>query len=802
MVSMTTTGRSVRVKHLLRTSGPGAEAAHAVRRLVHAVAEWREDAVLDLTFGSHAGHLTFVLAQHGVPQPGWESDAEWALREIAALEPATEDADEDPVVVSDVVEIRSTRDIAPTLTSSVAALPGGEDQPESEGARLLRQYERARSWTPWPQPLADDLSETARLLAEHPDVMLRFRLAPATPLEIDMLGDSLVESWTGDNAHLFAYLGRPVRLQAFLATRNGHIPARAKALVRRWASGLTLTPLPPADAVLSWSGEGTLRGAVVPEGVALSILRVPAAGQEPFPGMATEHPPTRNRPLDPVPPTPRTPIRVGSARTIATDAVDAALDIQDLVRHSFIEGRSGSGKSTLLAALAREVIRQGYGCTLLDPHGTTVDQILTELPERSDRTYVVRHEDTTHPIPLDIITGDDDQIERVIDTFIEMVQLMYDAGHTGIVGPRWRRWFGLIAKAAHRALGERASLVAITEIGGDVARVAKLARAIADTDPALAKSLMDEIVNNRSNEAAEMLAWSISKLHPIVSTAQMRAILGTGHDAVDMRGFMDDGKSVLVDLASPKLGVPASRMLGALWLLKHWIALGERRAPEKPHIVIVDEAHLFQFGALPNLLAEGRKFGIGVVVATQFIGQLRPDLAESLEANAGSLFTLATGLPYAERSSIRLAGWPVEQIVRLPALTAAASLSLDGTRTEPFTLHVDHHDRMEATDARGPLAKERARSATLRSLRELWDPFAELSPVSGAEIDETLAATSRHREPPVRKVPKPPVPPPPPKFEDSSGFLDDWLAKRSSMQDDPVDTEVSTQTAPTPVDPA
>lgn len=729
-----TTDSIIEVTHLVRTENPGVAAVLAVQRLVHAVAEWEPGACLDITFGSHDDKRVLALAQYGTEQPGWESDIKWAMKAIADVEakrPGGFTGDRpDPTTV---LEVTPTRNLAPKITSFEPPITDDEPHdPAKEARRRLTEV------TPWPGPDYDSLRELAGLLAEQPGLLVRFRLAPADPLEIDILADALIGSWTREGG-LYGYLGRPVRLRTLIASTAGPVPARMRALARRWATGLSIVAVDAAVALDVWDGPpDTLVGAAVPEGVALSVLRLPAAGDKPFPGMETRHPTAEAHPLDPVPDDPETPIRLGMARSVTGRPVDVTLDVRDLVRHGFIEGQSGAGKSTLIAALVRELTRNGYGCTLLDPHGSTIDQILRELPENSEKTYVVRHEDTAHPVPIDIITGDEEQVERVVDAFAEMIQMMYDPNHEGIVGPRWRGWFGMIARACYHALGNEASLVAITEAGSDVARVKQLALAIARTKPALAKTLFDEIVNNRSSEASELLGWCVSKLRPLVSTGAMRTILGTGHDAVDVADFVDNGRTLLIDLASPVLGEQSARMLGAIWLLKHQLAMGTRQRPDRPHIIIVDEAHLFQFGALPGLLAEGRKFGLGVIVATQFLGQLRTDLAESLQSNAGTFLTLRTGLPYAVKSSIRLADWPVGELVRLPNLTAAASISRDGTMTEPFTLTIDHHARMEESGARGADAEKRAESVAGRSRADLWVRFTGMKAMTPELLDQRL----------------------------------------------------------------
>lgn len=111
-----------------------------------------------------------------------------------------------------------------------------------------------------------------------------------------------------------------------------------------------------------------------------------------------------------------------------------------------------------------------------------------------------------------------------------MVQGMHDPQHIGIVRPRWRRWFGLIAQATQLVMGEAASRLAVTEI-----------------------------VEDKSSEAAEVQAWCVSKLHPVIGTRHMCAIVGTGHDAVNTPEFMGTGRSSMIDLAGPFTGPTVDR---------------------------------------------------------------------------------------------------------------------------------------------------------------------------------------------------------------------------------------------------
>lgn len=60
------------------------------------------------------------------------------------------------------------------------------------------------------------------------------------------------------------------------------------------------------------------------------------------------------------------------------------------------------------------------------------------------------------------------------------------------------------------------------------------------------------------------------------------------------------------------------------------------RSTDRRFHVIVDEAHAVMAGSLVNMLSEGRKFGLSVTVAHQYLGQLDSEFTAALNGNVGT----------------------------------------------------------------------------------------------------------------------------------------------------------------------
>lgn len=71
-------------------------------------------------------------------------------------------------------------------------------------------------------------------------------------------------------------------------------------------------------------------------------------------------------------------------------------------------------------------------------------------------------------------------------------------------------------------------------------------------------------------------------------------------------------------------------------------------AERRPFHVYLDEFHTFTTGSLATMLAELRKYRVGLVLAHQYLTQLDPKLRDAVLGSAGTLITFRVGAEDAE----------------------------------------------------------------------------------------------------------------------------------------------------------
>jgi DNA helicase HerA-like ATPase len=108
----------------------------------------------------------------------------------------------------------------------------------------------------------------------------------------------------------------------------------------------------------------------------------------------------------------------------------------------------------------------------------------------------------------------------------------------------------------------------------------------------------------------------------------------------------------------------------------------------KEFYIYVDEFQSIATQSFITLLSEGRKFGLGLVLANQFASQIRdPRIIQSIFGNVGTVVSFRLGREDAEIMEIEM--FPEVSrfdLLNLPNYHAYIRLLLDGEPSRPFSI--------------------------------------------------------------------------------------------------------------------
>ena len=189
---------------------------------------------------------------------------------------------------------------------------------------------------------------------------------------------------------------------------------------------------------------------------------------------------------------------------------------------------------------------------------------------------------------------------------------------------------------------------------------------------------------------AVVTAPLLNKVGAFLSDPMLRRILTGKKSSFNLREIMDQGRVLLVSLPKGQIGEGPAALLGSLLVSSLSLAaLSRAEVPEderRPFFIYLDEFHTFTTLSLATMLAELRKYRVGLVLAHQYLGQLKPAVRDAVLGNVGTLISFRVGAQDALLIARELA--PVfepEDLVNLPNYHIYLRLLIDGEPSRPFS---------------------------------------------------------------------------------------------------------------------
>jgi type IV secretory pathway TraG/TraD family ATPase VirD4 len=368
----------------------------------------------------------------------------------------------------------------------------------------------------------------------------------------------------------------------------------------------------------------------------------------------------------------------------------------DRRRHTYVIGKSGVGKSKFIAGMAIQDIMNGEGVCVLDPHGDLIADIASRVPpERAEDVIVFSPSDFERPLALNLLEFDDRYPEQktfVINEMIKIFDKLYDLKSTG--GPIFEQYMRNAMLLIMSDPESGSTLMEIPKVLADPEfRKMKLARC---KDQTVVDFWRKEAEKAGGDAAlANVVPYITSKLTQFISNDTMRPIIGQQKSSFNLRDVMDKQKILLIDLSKGAIGELNAHLLGMIIIGKILMSALSRtdmsEENRKDFYLYIDEFQNFTTDSICSILSEARKYGLNLIIAHQYLGQLSEKgdnaIRDAVFGNVGTWVLFKVGSDDAEALEKEFS--PVfnqYDLINVEKYTAYVKLLVDNTATRPFSV--------------------------------------------------------------------------------------------------------------------
>jgi hypothetical protein len=349
-----------------------------------------------------------------------------------------------------------------------------------------------------------------------------------------------------------------------------------------------------------------------------------------------------------------------------------------------IIGKTGTGKSALLQNIVFQDILAKRGGALLDPHGDLVRAVALTIPD------ALRHN-------LVLLDAADPSLRYRFNPFANVAPNQRALAAAGLVEVFKKIWPDDWGPRLEHLLRN----VVFTLLERPDSSLADVPRLIADRsfrlevvadieDPVVKAFWTGEFEKYSPGFRSVVVAPLQNKIGALLTDPTLRRILTEPGEWLDLRRIMDEGRFFFVNLDKGRIGEGPATTLGSL-LVSHLAlaAVARSDTPEEKRgdfAIVLDEFQTFTTLSIATMLAELRKYRVGMVLANQHLSQLEPDIRDAVFGNAGSIITFRVGAADAAFLAREFAPeFIAEDFIGLPRYHIYIRLLIDGEPSRPFS---------------------------------------------------------------------------------------------------------------------
>lgn len=354
----------------------------------------------------------------------------------------------------------------------------------------------------------------------------------------------------------------------------------------------------------------------------------------------------------------------------------------DRLFHFYCFGKSGSGKTSLLKTLMLQDAEAHRGFTFLDVHGDASREIV----ERINKSYPSRsliYFDVTNP-HLDFGYN---PLRKVSVTKRSLVA----SNILEIFQRNWKSAWGMKMEHILR-------MILLTLLDQPKAQLSDILKLLHDSS--YRQQCLPHIINEdikifwqkefpkyKPNDLLPIM----NKLGGFLSHTMVRKILIENTNQLSLRQIIDTNTILVINVARGEAGSDVANILGGLLLTSLASAAFSRinilEHERTPYYLYIDEFQTLSGTELiAELLAQVRKFKIGLILANQFLNQLDNDVRDSVLGNVGTIVAFRLGITDAKLMAKEF--YPVfstEDFTSLANYSIYLKLMIDGKPSVPFS---------------------------------------------------------------------------------------------------------------------
>lgn len=368
---------------------------------------------------------------------------------------------------------------------------------------------------------------------------------------------------------------------------------------------------------------------------------------------------------------------------------------EDRRRHLYIIGQTGTGKTSLMRNLLIQDMAAGKGVCYIDPHGDTAEYLMGLIPDsRMDDVIYFNPGDFERSFGLNMLEWDQKfpfQKSFVVDELLEILDKLYDLKTVG--GPVFEQYF-------------RNALLLLLDDPDEIHTLNDLPRILINPD--FRRALLEKTPNPMVKEfwekeaekaggdlaLANVAPYINSKLNPFLANDLVRPIISQKKSSVDFRKIMDEEKILIINLSKGLLGDINSYLLGMIIVGKLMMASFSRvdisEEQRKDFHLYIDEFQNITTETISTIFSEARKYRLNLIVANQFLAQLKEPIIKSVFGNVGTIVSFRVGNDDAEFLAKYFAPvFSAYDLINLDNFNAYIKLTIQGQTSRAFNIKIN-----------------------------------------------------------------------------------------------------------------